>query len=228
MHWSCTSSCVLQSTSVIFKPALGWPTVIDRVEVSSVQGVPKPFWANGPMVQRDVQEADGKYSAFLQFMVPGLPDSLDSQDSQNPQFEGFGSLGSPGSLVSPGSLGVRKSREFGESRESREFGSLGVQESGSPISYLGTHYCLMFTVVRSKSNWRILWEKILFWQYVIVVHFYFFTHTKKQSYHIFHVSLHIIQIFHQNIARGTTEPRYWVFNLNYLFDHIKCVSFLHF
>ena len=52
LHWLCTTSCVLQSTSVISKPALGWPTEIYRVELSSVQGVPKPkmvpfgpFWA---------------------------------------------------------------------------------------------------------------------------------------------------------------------------------------
>ena len=69
--------------------------------------------------------------------------------------------------------------ESWESRESRVQGFLGVWESGSPISYLGTH-CLMFTVIRSKSNWHILWEKNS-------LHFYFFTHQKNSLKIIFDI-----------------------------------------
>ena len=32
-----------------------------------------------------------------------------------------------------------------------------------------------------------------------------------------------MEIFHENIARGTTDPGYWVYNLNYPFDYIEFV-----
>ena len=40
------------------------------------------------------------------------------------------------------------------------------------------------------------------------------------------ISMHISWIWRRNIARGTTDPGYWVFNLNYHVDRIEVVSIL--